>query len=159
MGNTPWIIKIVLIIAYPLAMVVALGMWIYTVVARLVYYLIGRNLDYFVGKAGVGGVRNVARGQIVRIKANAEGAERVTKESIALVLGGDSRRLIDRGPSLPCGVICKMGGLSSHAALLGSELGIPMLFGFSEVQLSGLTDGIEVEINALNKTVRIIRKG
>lgn len=58
---------------------------------------------------------------------------------------------------LASGIITDVGGLMSHAAIVSRELGIPCIVG-TKIATKVLKDGDEVEVDADNGVVKIIKK-
>jgi pyruvate kinase len=100
---------------------------------------------------GIG--RCSASGKVV-IAKNAEEALLKVKGGEILVTIGSDREMV---PSIEkcCALIAEEGGLTSHAAIVGLNLGIPVLVGMTNASLF-LKDGQEVTVDAENG---IIYKG
>ena len=55
-------------------------------------------------------------------------------------------------------IITEEGGITSHAAIVSRELGIPCIIG-TKIATKVLKDGMEVEVDADNGIIKIIKKG
>ena len=92
---------------------------------------------------GIG--RNSASGRVV-IAKNAEEALLKVKGGEILVTIGSDREMV---PVIEkcCALIAEEGGLTSHAAIVGLNLGIPVLVGMTNATIL-LKDGQEVTVDA-----------
>ena len=92
---------------------------------------------------GIG--RKSAKGKVVIAKTAAEALEKVTEGSILVTLGSDSEMMpaIEKCAAL----ITEEGGLTSHAAVVGVNLGIPVIVG-AEDATKILEDGQIITVDA-----------
>lgn len=99
--------------------------------------------DILIKGQGIG--RKSAYGKVVIAKNSEEALRKVGEGSILVTLGTDAEMV----PAIEkcCGLIAVEGGLTSHAAVVGLNLGIPVIVG-AEDALEILQDGQEVTIDA-----------
>ena len=92
---------------------------------------------------GIG--RKSARGKVVIAKTAAEALEKVTEGSILVTIGSDKEMMpaIEKCAAL----ITEEGGLTSHAAVVGVNLGIPVIVG-AERATTILKDGQSITVDA-----------
>lgn len=92
---------------------------------------------------GIG--RKSAKGKVVIAKTAAEALEKVTEGSILVTIGSDSEMMpaIEKCAAL----ITEEGGLTSHAAVVGVNLGIPVIVGAKEATKI-LKDGQSITVDA-----------
>lgn len=84
-------------------------------------------------------------GKAVLVKNAAEAQEKISEGDILVTYGTDK----DMMPALEkaSGIITEEGGLTSHAALVGLDLGIPVIVGVKKA-MNILKDGSEITIDA-----------
>ncbi|NSL51276.1 pyruvate kinase [Calidifontibacillus erzurumensis] len=92
---------------------------------------------------GIG--RKTATGEVVIIK-NAKDAETKMKDGAVIVTIGTDRDMMD-AIEKAAAIITEEGGLTSHAAVIGLSLGIPVIVGVPNAT-SLFTDGQEVTVDA-----------
>lgn len=99
--------------------------------------------DILVKAQGIG--RHSAYGKVVTAKTAEEAAEKV-KQGDVLVTYGTDREMM---PAIEkcCAIITEEGGLTSHAAVVGISLGIPVIVDV-EGALTKLKDGQEITVDA-----------
>ena len=92
---------------------------------------------------GIG--RKSARGKVVIAKTAAEALEKVTEGSILVTIGSDKEMMpaIEKCAAL----ITEEGGLTSHAAVVGVNLGIPVIVG-AEDATTILKEGQIITVDA-----------
>lgn len=92
---------------------------------------------------GIG--RKSAKGKVVIAKTAAEALEKVTEGSILVTLGSDREMMpaIEKCAAL----ITEEGGLTSHAAVVGVNLGIPVIVGATDAT-SILKEGQSITVDA-----------
>ena len=92
---------------------------------------------------GIG--RKSAKGKVVIAKTAAEALEKVTEGSILVTIGSDSEMMpaIEKCAAL----ITEEGGLTSHAAVVGVNLGIPVIVGAEEATKI-LQEGQSITVDA-----------
>ena len=92
---------------------------------------------------GIG--RKSAIGKVVVAKTAAEALEKVTEGSILVTIGSDR----DMMPAIEkcAALITEEGGLTSHAAVVGVNLGIPVIVG-AEDATNILKDGQRITVDA-----------
>jgi pyruvate kinase len=92
---------------------------------------------------GIG--RNSASGRVVIAKNAEEALLKVKGDEILVTIGSD-REMV---PAIEkcCALIAEEGGLTSHAAIVGLNLGIPVLVGMTNATIL-LKDGQEVTVDA-----------
>ncbi|WP_062355160.1 pyruvate kinase [Bacillus kwashiorkori] len=97
---------------------------------------------------GIG--RKTAFGKIVTAKTAQEAMEKVTDRSILVTYSTDR----DMVPAIEkcSALITEEGGLTSHAAVVGLNLGIPVIVGVDNA-LEVLKDGVEVTVDAGSGTI------
>jgi len=89
--------------------------------------------------------RKTATGEVVIIK-NAKDAETKMKDGAVIVTIGTDRDMMD-AIEKAAAIITEEGGLTSHAAVIGLSLGIPVIVGVPNAT-SLFTDGQEVTVDA-----------
>jgi pyruvate kinase len=99
--------------------------------------------DVLVKAQGIG--RKSAYGKVVVARNAGEALAKVTEGSILVTIGSDA----DMVPAIEksAALITEEGGLTSHAAVVGLSLGIPVIVG-AEKATSILKDGQEVTVDA-----------
>ncbi|WP_019154820.1 pyruvate kinase [Robertmurraya massiliosenegalensis] len=99
--------------------------------------------DVLVKAQGIG--RKSAYGKVVVAKNASEALAKVTEGSVLVTIGSDAEMMaaIEKSSAL----ITEEGGLTSHAAVVGLSLGIPVIVG-AENATSLLKDGQEVTVDA-----------
>lgn len=99
--------------------------------------------DILLKAQGVG--RKTAKGNVVVAKTAAEANERVTEGSVLVTIASDK----DMMPALEkcSALITEEGGLTSHAAVVGISLGIPVIVG-AENATSILKDSQSITVDA-----------
>ncbi|WP_153123962.1 pyruvate kinase [Peribacillus tepidiphilus] len=92
---------------------------------------------------GIG--RKSATGRVVLAKNAAEALEKVTEGSILVTIGSDKEMMpaIEKCAAL----VTEEGGITSHAAVVGVNLGIPVIVG-AEGAMALLKEGQEVTVDA-----------
>ena len=92
---------------------------------------------------GIG--RKSATGRVVIAKNAEEAIQKVTPESVLVTLGSDKEMM----PAIEkCAALVTVeGGLTSHAAVVGLSLGIPVIVGASQA-MTLLKEGQEVTVDA-----------
>lgn len=92
---------------------------------------------------GIG--RKSAKGKVVIAKTTAEALEKVTEGSILVTISSDSEMM----PAIEkcSGLITEEGGLTSHAAVVGVNLGIPVIVG-AEDATKILKEGQSITVDA-----------
>ncbi|MGD6774187.1 pyruvate kinase [Sutcliffiella horikoshii] len=104
--------------------------------------------DVLASGQGIG--RKSAYGKVVIAKTAEEAAEKMTQGAIFVTTGTDK----DMMPSLEkaSALITEGGGLTSHAAVVGLSLGIPVIVGVEEAT-SILKDGQEITVDSSRGTI------
>ncbi|UAL46508.1 pyruvate kinase [Sutcliffiella horikoshii] len=104
--------------------------------------------DVLASGQGIG--RKSAYGKVVVAKTAEEAAEKMTHGAIFVTTGTDK----DMMPSLEkaSALITEEGGLTSHAAVVGLSLGIPVIVGVEEAT-SILNDGQEITVDSSRGTI------
>ena len=104
--------------------------------------------DVLASGQGIG--RKSAYGKVVVAKTAEEAAEKMTHGAIFVTTGTDK----DMMPSLEkaSALITEEGGLTSHAAVVGLSLGIPVIVGVEEAT-SILKDGQEITVDSSRGTI------
>ncbi len=104
--------------------------------------------DVLASGQGIG--RKSAFGKVVVAKTAEEAAEKMTQGAIFVTNGTDK----DMMPSLEkaSALITEEGGLTSHAAVVGLSLGIPVIVGV-ELATSVLEDGQEITVDSSRGTI------
>jgi pyruvate kinase len=99
--------------------------------------------DVLLKAQGIG--RKTAFGKVVIANSAKEALEKVTEGSILVTIGSDA----DMVPAIEkcSALVTEEGGLTSHAAVVGLSLGIPVIVG-AEGATTSLKDGQEVTIDA-----------
>lgn len=99
--------------------------------------------DVVLKAQGIG--RKTAFGKVVIANSAKEALEKVTEGSILVTIGSDA----DMVPAIEkCrALVTEEGGLTSHAAVVGLSLGIPVIVG-AEGATASLKDGQEITIDA-----------
>lgn len=99
--------------------------------------------DVVLKAQGIG--RKTAFGKVVIANSAKEALERVTEGSILVTIGSDA----DMVPAIEkcSALVTEEGGLTSHAAVVGLSLGIPVIVG-AEGATTSLKDGQEITIDA-----------
>lgn len=99
--------------------------------------------DILLKAQGIG--RHSAYGRVVRAKTGEEAIQKVKKGDILVTYGTDR----DMMPAIELcsAIIAVEGGLTSHAAVVGINLGIPVIVGADEA-FTALQDGQEVTVDA-----------
>jgi pyruvate kinase len=99
--------------------------------------------DVLVKAQGIG--RKSAYGKVVVARTAEEALSKVTEGSILVTIGSDAEMVpaIEKSSAL----ITEEGGLTSHAAVVGLSLGIPVIVG-AENATTVLKDGQEVTVDA-----------
>lgn len=99
--------------------------------------------DILLKAQGVG--RKSAKGQVVVARTAAEANEKVTEGSVLVTIASDK----DMMPAIEkcSALITEEGGLTSHAAVIGINLGIPVIVG-ADGATSTLTDGQNITVDA-----------
>ncbi|MCM3599258.1 pyruvate kinase [Robertmurraya korlensis] len=99
--------------------------------------------DVVLKAQGIG--RKTAFGKVVIANSAKEALEKVTEGSILVTIGSDA----DMVPAIEkcSALVTEEGGLTSHAAVVGLSLGIPVIVG-AEGATASLKDGQEITIDA-----------
>lgn len=99
--------------------------------------------DVVLKAQGIG--RKTAFGKVVIANSAKEALEKVTEGSILVTIGSDAEMVpaIEKCSAL----VTEEGGLTSHAAVVGLSLGIPVIVG-AEGATTSLKDGQEITIDA-----------
>ncbi|RFU65981.1 pyruvate kinase [Peribacillus glennii] len=99
--------------------------------------------DTLLKAQGIG--RKSAKGNVVIAKSAAEANEKVSEGSVLVTIGTDKEMM----PALEkcSALITEEGGLTSHAAVVGINLGIPVIVG-AEKATSILKDGQSITVDA-----------
>lgn len=104
--------------------------------------------DVLIKAQGIG--RKSAFGKVVIARTGEEALEKVTEDSILVTIGSDAEMVpaIEKCRAL----ITEEGGLTSHGAVVGLSLGIPVIVG-AENATTILKDGQEITVDAVRGIV------